>query len=43
MPHAEIKYTADIQIDLKTLMSDIEEIIMDLDPNSGACKEGAKS
>ena len=38
MPHADIKYTADIQIDLKTLMSDIEEIILDLDPTSGACK-----
>ena len=38
MPHADIKYTSDIQIDLKTLMSDIEEIILDLDPTSGACK-----
>ena len=38
MPHADIKYTADIQIDVKTLMSDIEDIILDLDPTSGACK-----
>ena len=38
MPHADIKYTADIQIDLKTLMSDIEKIILDLDPTAGACK-----
>ena len=38
MPHADIKYTSDIQIDLKTLMSDIEKIILDLDPTSGACK-----
>lgn len=38
MPHADIQYTADIQIDVKTLLSDIEEIILDLDPNSGACK-----
>jgi len=38
MPHADIKYTSDIQIDLRTLMSDIEEIILDLDPTSGACK-----
>ena len=38
MPHADIKYTSDIQIDLKTLMSDIEEIILGLDPTSGACK-----
>ena len=41
MPHADIKYTSDIQIDLKTLMSDIEEIILDLDPTSGACKARA--
>ena len=38
MPNADIKYTSDIQIDLKTLMSDIEEIILGLDPTSGACK-----
>ena len=38
MPHTDIKYTSDIQIDLKTLLSDIEEIILDLDPTSGACK-----
>ena len=31
MSHADIKYTSDIQIDLKTLMSDIEEIILNLD------------
>ena len=38
MPHADIKYTCDLQIDLKTLMSEIEEIILDLDPTAGACK-----
>ena len=38
MPHADIKYTCDIQIDFKSLLSDIEEIILDLDPTSGACK-----
>ena len=42
MPHAEIKYTSDIQIDFKTLMSDIEEIILGLDPSSGACKGRAQ-
>ena len=41
MPHTDIKYTSDIQIDFKTLLSDIEEIILDLDPTSGACKERA--
>ena len=38
MPHTDIKHTSDIQIDPKTLLSDIEEIILDLDPTSGACK-----
>ena len=38
MPHVDIKYASDIQIDFKTLLSDIEEIILDLDPTSGACK-----
>ena len=42
MPHADIKYTSDIQIDIKTLMSDIEEIILGLDPSSGACKGRAQ-
>ena len=42
MPHADIKYTSDIQIDLQTLMSHIEEIIFDLDPTSGACKGRAQ-
>ena len=38
MPHADIKFTTDLDIDAKTLMSDIEEIILQLDPNSGVCK-----
>ncbi len=38
MPHADIKCTTDVDIDAKTLMSDIEEIILQLDPNSGVCK-----
>ena len=38
MPHTDMEYTSDIQIDFKTLLSDIEEIILDLDPTSGACK-----
>ena len=38
MPHADIKCTTDVEIDVKTLMSDIEEIILQLDPNSGDCK-----
>lgn len=38
MPHADIKYTSDIELDFKSLLLDIEEIILDLDPTSGACK-----
>ena len=38
MPHADIKCTTDLEIDVRSLMSNIEEIILQLDPNSGACK-----
>ena len=38
VPHADIKCTTDLDIDVKTLMSNIEEIILQLDPNSGVCK-----
>ena len=38
MPHADIKCTTDLEIDLKTLMSNIEEVILQLDPSSGVCK-----
>ena len=38
MPHADIKCTTDLEIDVRILMSNIEEIILQLDPNSGVCK-----
>ena len=38
MPHADIKCTSDLDIDVKTLMLNIEEIIRELDPKSGVCK-----
>ena len=38
MPHADIKCTSDLDIDVKTLMLNIEEIILELDPKSGVCK-----
>ena len=38
VPHADIKCTTDLEIDVKTLMSNIEEIILQLDPKSGVCK-----
>lgn len=41
MPHTDIKYTDDLDIDIKTLMLSIEKIILDLDPTSGVCKSRA--
>ena len=41
MLHTDIKYTSDNQIDFKTLLSDIEVIILGLEPTSGACKRTA--
>ena len=38
MPHADIKCTTDLEIDVKTLMASIEETILQLDPSSGVCK-----
>ena len=38
MPHADIKCTTDLDIDVRSLMLNIEEIILQLDPGSGACK-----
>ena len=38
MPHADIKFTRDLVLDVRSLMSDIEEIILQLDPKSGVCK-----
>tara|TARA_B100001057_G_scaffold450149_1_gene491945 strand:- start:160 stop:501 length:342 start_codon:yes stop_codon:yes gene_type:complete len=38
VPHADIKCTNDLEIDFKTLMLSIEEIILQLDPKSGVCK-----
>ena len=38
MPHADIKCTTDLEIDLRALMANIEEIILQLDPSSGVCK-----
>jgi len=38
MPHADIKCTTDLEIDVRALMLDIEKIILQLDPSSGVCK-----
>ena len=41
MPHTDIKYTSDLEIDIKALMLAIESIILDLDPTAGVCKSRA--
>ena len=38
MPHADIKCTVDLEIDVKQLMASIEEIVLQLDPSAGVCK-----
>lgn len=38
MPHADIKCTTDLDVDVKTFLSSIEEIILQLAPNSGVYK-----
>ncbi|MFK7746502.1 MAG: hypothetical protein AB8B47_15720 [Roseobacter sp.] len=38
MPHAELKYSADLQIDAPALLAEIEATILRHDPQSGACK-----
>ncbi len=38
MPHAEIKYSDDLEIDPYRILTRIEEIILDHDANAGACK-----
>lgn len=38
MPHAELKYSADLRIDAADLLAGIETTILAHDPGSGACK-----
>lgn len=41
MPHLEIKYSADIELDVKSLFDQIESTINELDSSAGACKSRA--
>ncbi len=41
MPHVEIKYSADIEIDVRSLFNQIESAINKLDPSAGVCKSRA--
>ena len=43
MPHAELKYSADLAIDPAALLAGIEEILQRHDPGSGDCKGRAYS
>ena len=38
MPHAEIKYSDDLALDARAILAEIEHIILQHDPASGACK-----
>ncbi|MEP2716905.1 hypothetical protein [Pseudophaeobacter sp.] len=38
MPHAEIKYSNDLQIDSAAILQEIEAVIMRHDSGAGACK-----
>jgi len=41
MPHLEIKYSADIRLDTKSLFDQIESAINKLDSSAGICKSRA--
>ncbi|MCR9125266.1 MAG: hypothetical protein NXH82_03975 [Rhodobacteraceae bacterium] len=38
MPHAELKYSADLTIDPQAILAEIEAVIARHDPGAGACK-----
>lgn len=38
MPHAEIKYSADLEIDASAILAGIEAVILEHDAGAGACK-----
>lgn len=38
MPHAELKYSSDLDFDARKLLTDIEALLQEIDANSGPCK-----
>lgn len=38
MPHAELKYSSDLEIDAATILAAIEAVILEHDTGAGACK-----
>jgi len=41
MPHVEIKYSDDLEIDTKSIFDDVERVINDKDKSAGECKSRA--
>ncbi|UWQ50422.1 hypothetical protein K3722_02920 [Leisingera caerulea] len=38
MPHAELKYSSDLEIDAPSILAAIEAVILEHDAGAGACK-----
>jgi len=38
MPHAELKFSTDLEIDAVAILAEIEKIILEHDSGAGACK-----
>ncbi|NRB04111.1 MAG: hypothetical protein HRU30_12700 [Rhodobacteraceae bacterium] len=38
MPHAELKYSADLEIDAEAILAEVEAVILRHDDGSGECK-----
>ena len=38
MPHAELKYSADLEIDAEAILAEVEAVILRHDAGSGECK-----
>ena len=38
MPHAELSFSADLALDLRSILSNVEAVILRHDPDAGECK-----
>ncbi|KIC37921.1 hypothetical protein [Leisingera sp. ANG-M7] len=38
MPHAELKYSSDLDVDAEAILAEIETVILEHDSGAGACK-----
>ena len=38
MPHADLKYSADMEFDARAMLQGIEDVLNALDPEAGKCK-----